>query len=344
MVPAELRAVDIPFASQAAIEPTPTAIESLPELLQRLATTGEPSWIVEGLIPDGISMIHAQPREYKSLIAQSLLVSLATGTPAFGLERLAVGDPAPALYVTEEDSARRVAQRFEQFLAGANLMVPDCLHVAATKGINLDIPEHQDGLIAQTKRHGYRLVTLDPVRSLTACADQGPRELKPFTDFLRRFLRETGAALLLVHHDTKPQNLPDNRRRPQRASGGGIFSICDNPIAVDPVDTVSRLLNPTAFKFCEDPAPIVVRLEHGAGWLRLTGSETSGTAGTDAALDLRILDYLQHSPFAFGSNIAKGAHARKSEVLQRLEVLLKDGKVDSLQERRGTKWMLRREL
>ena len=279
--------------------------------------------------------------EYKSLIAQSILVSLATGTPAFALERLVVREAVPALYVTEEDSARRVAQRFEQLLTGANLPAPDCLHVAATKGINLDVPEHQDGLITQTKRHGYRVVAFDPVRSLTACADAGPKDLKPFTDFLRRFLRETGASPLLVHHDTKPQNLPDTRRRPQRASGGGIFSIADNPIAVDPVNSAARMLVPTAFKFSEDPPPVVVRLEHGEGWLRLTGSESSGTAGTDAALDERILDYLQHSPFAFGSNIAKGARARKSEVLGRLEALLKDGKVDSVEARRGTKWMLR---
>ena len=338
---AELRAVDIPFASQVPHETTP--IESLPDLLRRLATTEEPPWIVEGLLPDGISMIHAQPREYKSLIAQSLLVSLTTGTPAFGLDRLSVAEAVPALYVTNEDAARRVAQRFEHFLAGAQLPVPECLHVAAAKGINLDLIEHQDGLIGQTKKHGYRLVTFDPVRSLTACADQGPRELKPFTDFLRRFMRETGAAVLLVHHDTKPQNLPDTRRRPQRASGGGVFSIADNPIAVDAVDSTSRMLMPTAFKFCEDPPPVVVRLEHGDGWLRLTGSETSGTAGTDAALDQRIIDYLQHSPFSFGSNIAKGAQARKSQVLGRLEALLKDGKVDSVQERRGTKWMLRSE-
>jgi len=46
---AELGADDIPFTSQLR-DATPAAIESLPDLLRRLATTEEPPWIVEGLL------------------------------------------------------------------------------------------------------------------------------------------------------------------------------------------------------------------------------------------------------------------------------------------------------
>jgi RecA-family ATPase len=103
-------------------------------------------------------------------------------------------------------------------------------------------------------------VTFDPLRSLTAAADQA-RELKPIVTFLRRLMRETGCAVLIVHHHTKPGEKPDQRRRPQRASGGGIFSIADAPIHVETIDQNRRLLVPTAFKFCADPAPITLTLE-----------------------------------------------------------------------------------
>ena len=266
------------------------------------------------------------------------------GTPVFGLERLRVAEPMPVLYVTEEDAPRKVAQRFEQLCIGARLPPPEYLHIAAGKGVDLDVPEHQDGVIEHTKRHGYRIVTLDPVRSLTACADQGPRELKPLTDFLRRFMRETGAALLLVHHDTKPQHVPDNRRRPQRASGGGIPASPTTLLQRIPLMRHTACSRPPRSSSAKTPLRCSSSSNTGYGRPRFTGSESSGTDGTDAALDQRIVAYLEHSPFSFGSSIAKGARARKTDVLVPLQALCRAGKVEPEEEARGTKWMLRKEL
>ena len=192
--------------------------------------------------------------------------------------------------------------------------------------------------------HGL-LVTLDPLRSLTAAADQGPRELKPIVTFIRRLMRDAGCAVLIVHHDTKPGEKPDQRRRPQRASGGGIFSIADCPIHIECLDTDRRLLVPTAYKHMADPAPIAVTLETGDGWMRLVGEHTAKTDSPEhAALDAKILNYLRHSPYTFGSKVAKGVQASKATVLARLKELEAAGDVDSVDEDRGTKWLLARRV
>lgn len=331
------------YAPDASSEPM-AFVNSLPELLDRASTISEPRWLVEGLIPgDGTILIHAQPREYKTLAVQALLIGATSGTAVFGLERLHVAEPIPAWYITEEDGWWRVTDRFGQLVAGNGLSrPPELLHISAGKGLNLDSPEWQERIIATGREQGYRLVVIDPLRSVTEAADQGPRELKPFALFLRRFIRETGAVVLIVHHDTKPPaTAQDQRRRPQRASGGGIFSIADSPIHVDRVDEHRRMLVPCAFKFAQDPPSVTVRLEQGPGWLRLVGEETTAAQPDDAALDLRILEFLKNSPYTFGNKVAIGVRARKDLVLDRLKAMASRGLVDSVQEARGVKWFTR---
>jgi hypothetical protein len=260
------------------------------------------------------------------------------------LDRLAVSEPVPVWYVTEEDGWYRTARRFAALLRGYGIEeTPDLLHISAGRGLNLDTPEWQERLIASTREQGYRVVVWDPLRSLTETADQGPRELKPFALFMRRFIRETGAVVLIVHHDTKPPaNAQDTRRRPQRASGGGIFSIADAPIHVDRVDETRRMLVPCAYKFAADPPSVTVRLEQGSEWLRLVGEETTAAQADDAALDLRILEFLKNSPYTYGNRVASGVKARKDLVLERLKALEKRGLVDSVAESRGVKWFAQR--
>jgi hypothetical protein len=329
------------YAPSDAIEPA-VFVNPLPDLLARAATIPEPRYLVEGLIPgDGSVLLHSQPREYKTLMVQALLLALATGTPAFGLERLRVAVPVPVWYITEEDGWWRVTNRFAELLRGYGLdaQTPDFLHVSAGRGLNLDTTEWQEKITATTREQGYRLVVWDPLRSLTETADQGPRELKPFALFMRRFIRETGAVVLIVHHDTKPPSQgTDNRRRPQRASGGGIFSIADSPIHIDRVDDHRRMLVPTDYKFSSDPPAVTLRLEQGPGWLRLMGEETTAISADDAKLDRKILDYLEHSPYSYGSAIAKGAKLRKDDVLRRLPALADLGLVEGTAEAKGTKW------
>jgi hypothetical protein len=91
-----------------------------------------------------------------------------------------------------------------------------------------------------------------------------------------------------------------------------------------------------------DPPPITLTLETGDGWLRLVGEHTATDSPTHAMLDTKILDFLKHSPYTFGSKVATGVQASKSAVLARLKELEAAGAVDSVNGDRGTKWLLAR--
>jgi hypothetical protein len=173
------------------------------------------------------------------------------------------------------------------------------------------------------------LIVLDPVRSLTACADQGPREFQPFGLYLRRLTRDTGACVLLVHHDTKPSaaQVPDHRRPAQRASGGAIFSAVDCPIHVGRIDDCQSLVTPDGYKHSATPASFSVdRHVDGAGaWL--TGTENQAKSADALALERKIVAVLRDHPLSTGTSVREHVKAKNDAVIRTLEALAERGDV-----------------
>ena len=134
---------------------------------------------------------------------------------------------------------------------------PRAVATLREKGITLNDPRCQDQIIREAVEHKIRAIAFDPARAFSDGVDKGPGDLTPLTRFLRRLMRETGATIILAHHDTKPRNdgKTDDRPRAQRASGGGIFSIADAPIHVERVNEESSLLVPNLWKFSTDHRP-----------------------------------------------------------------------------------------
>jgi hypothetical protein len=93
--------------------------EEISELLslfaRRVAIQQKRRMLIDSLIPEGGVLIHGQPRARKSLFVLESVVSVATGTPAFGLDAFTSSDPVPAWYITDEDSERDVLTRIEAF-------------------------------------------------------------------------------------------------------------------------------------------------------------------------------------------------------------------------------------
>ncbi len=314
-----------------------------PLLLARLAARPVvPPLVVDFLPGDGNTLLHSQPREWKTLIALHVQLAVTTATPLFGLPRLAVPIARRALYVTEEDGAARTAERLSRMAAGLGRALPDDLFVAAGSGVSLDDPAWQSRLIAFVKAESIALVTFDPLRSLSACVDQGPKELRPLALYFRRLLGETGCAILAVHHDSKPQpGVADLRRLPQRASGGAVFSIADQPIAVDALSDGRRLVRPTAWKFAPDPPPVVLTLEAGDGYLRLVGAEADGaTVTSNVDVAEHVLAYLAEHPRTSGRAVADALKRRRETVAAVLKELALKGQVDSVRKGSADLWFL----
>jgi hypothetical protein len=318
----------------------PAWARPLPDLIAHLANTPDESPLVSGFVMSClITLLHGQPRDWKTIVALHVALAVATGRALFGLARLSVPAVRNVLYLTEEDGARRVTDRLRMICAGLGCEPPANLFVAAGSGFSLDDPDSLARLIAFVYGHEIALVIFDPLRSLSGCVDQGPKELRPLTLALRSLMRETGCTIFAVHHDSKPLAIGvDGRRRPQRASGGAVFSIADSPIGIDAMPDGRRLLTPTAWKFSEDPPAIALAIESGDGWLRLVGSEADGATAAEADLAGRVLTFLATNPRSRATTIQKGVKARKVDVFSCLERLANVGRIDSVKEGRSTLW------
>jgi hypothetical protein len=330
----------------AASDPEPLRIvaETWTTFHARVKNRERPADAIPGLVPgSGITMIHGQPRSLKTWISLELARAAATGDVAFGLERFALSAPLPTWYITEEDPELEVDLRAAAMLGCETL---DTFHLSVHRELDLDRPDVQAWMIAYGRSHQIRVTFIDPIRASSGAVDQGPREIRPLAAFLRRYMRETGSVVVLNHHDTKPlPGKPDERAKPQRASGGGIFSIADAPIHVELVGPGQRtLISPSHYKFAEAPAPFIAWLETDdpkhPTQARLRGESTSAAEASQLAAHEKIIAFLREHPGTSGSKVAKGVHVNKEWTLDALEALEKQGRVTHAQKGQAQLWSL----
>jgi len=327
-----------------------TVAETWPVFYDRLAAHTQPVDLVPGLVPGlGLTVVHGQPRALKTWTLLELACALSTGTPAFGLARFAIPHPQVVWFVTDEDPELVIRDRICALLAGRDRPWPTTLHVSVQRGLRLDDRAWQQAITTYAKTHGVQLTIVDPIRSASAAVDQGPIELAPLRDYLRGFMRVTGSAVAIGHHDVKPlAGKTDDRARPQRASGGGMFSIADAPIHLERLDgdTSQSVLTPTHYKFSTAPAPALLTLtaDDASRPTRavLTGEDgCAGSSPAAVALQRQVLAYLQVHPNTSGSQLAASLHRKKADVLAVLDVLVAAGTIDFYERGRAKLWFVR---
>lgn len=198
--------------------------------------------LLEGLVPGvGIGAWHGQPRDGKTLMATRCAVAIASGKAVFGID---VPESKRVGYVSEEDPPWIVIERIDAVCKGIGIAPEDIsrnFYLLARQGLSLDLPAHQDWLIQRVLALKLDYLVLDPLRSLTAAADQGPAEIQPFIGFIRQVQNAVRAkhkkelAVEFVHHDTKPPanvRARESREKNPSAhhmSGGAILSVVETP-------------------------------------------------------------------------------------------------------------------
>jgi hypothetical protein len=197
-------------------------------------------------------------------------------------------------------------------------------------------------VLSVVQHEGVQLVVLDPLRSLTAGVDQGPRDLQPFARFVRR-LMQGPCAVLGLHHDVKPAaGVQDTRKRAHRASGGGLFSIADAPVHFERVgDDPTVILHPSGWKHSDTPGPLETRLVVTAERASLTAIATTSTSAGDRELHGKLLDFLAAHPATSGNKLATALRVRREVVTRALEDLATAGRVDSRPGPRGAQFWFR---
>ncbi len=303
-------------------------------------------YLIPELLPDRtMALDHGWPRSLKSWAAVEKGIALATGTPAFAMERFRVETPVHVLYLSQEDAESIVRMRVKALLKARKIeQYPETLSFSVFKGIDLDSTEWQDLLCRGIQKNGIRLVIFDPIRRFTSEADRGPHEVGRITQYLRaRIINVEGSGSDIVHHDTKPPaDGKDDRPRPQRVSGGDWYSSCECPISYERISDTSSLVVPEGYKLSKDPESFQIRLdtddERNPTRASLIGETVDATDAADLTLHHQIREYVIANPGKAGSAIAKAIHRNKDDVIKALN---NSPDFDSVKHRNAHLWHFR---
>lgn len=160
----------------------------------------DPRWAVDGVIPEGATLLVGAPKKGKSWLVLAMGAAIAAGGVAFGKISVAGGD---VLYLALEDTERRLQERLRILLDGE--AAPDRLHLT-TRWPSLDdgAALHLDLWLG---RHpDARLVIIDTLARLRS--DKPANGSLYQADYAKMVAFKTVAdahrvALVVVHHTRK---------------------------------------------------------------------------------------------------------------------------------------------
>jgi hypothetical protein len=314
-------------------------LEPIADLAKRIGTA-LPQPLIEGLVyPGCITLCYGLERTNKSIAIREIAAKSAAGLTPFGLDRFRVAKPLTIAYFTEEDLAGFVLQHLDAFSGGRASKGELPIYLSARKGITLDDPRTQDRIIRETEMVAADMVVMEPLRPLTECVDQGPRELRPFQQFARRLMRATGAALLLGHHEVKRAAGQDNRGGNQRISGGGLASITECPLHFERIDATRVKVTPTGFKYSADGEPVLLRLDSAGDRVQqIVAEQYMPRPGRDIEAEGKLLKVVLSQPGLSSSKVVNYAGVKKDLGLKALHRLESSGRVKSKKSGNSIVW------
>lgn len=170
-------------------------------------TFAEPRYAVDGLIPEGASLLSGAPKVGKSWLLLGICQAVAAGTPALGKNPTDRGD---VLYLALEDTERRLQRRMRQQLIGnddAGGWPPGlefALHCPPLPACEILISRWLDDHPAA------RLVVIDVLERIRGPVTSGePRysaDYKAMRALHSLAARYPGVAILVAHHTRKEQS------------------------------------------------------------------------------------------------------------------------------------------
>jgi hypothetical protein len=157
-------------------------------------------WVVEGLLPQGATILAGRPKGGKSWLALQIALAVAAGGSLPGGHAVAAGE---VLYLALEDTQQRLKARLERMLAALAMPAPAGLSLVTTWR-RLE-EGGRDDLLAWLGQHaGARLVVVDTLAMLRSRGrGRGYQDDYDTINELRRLAARFGIALLVVHHVRK---------------------------------------------------------------------------------------------------------------------------------------------
>lgn len=159
-------------------------------------------FIINGLWPEGsLSIVYGAPGTLKSMILGHAAVCVAAGVSFLGREVR----QSPVLWIDLDNGKRRSHERFEALARGigADEGVPFYYMSMPTPWLNAGNPSDIKLLAERIRERGAKLVIIDNLGLVSPGADENSDQMIQIMANLRLLAEETGAAIILIHHQRK---------------------------------------------------------------------------------------------------------------------------------------------
>lgn len=170
-------------------------------------------YCVDGLLPEGsLSVVYGAPGTLKTMLLLDLLVSVAMGDSWLPPLPNTDGEPikterSPVLIVDFDSGRRTILERLEAIGRGHGITSPeDCPIYAESMALPwLAAAEREsvNGYVESIKARGVRLVAIDNLGQISLGLDENTAAMNAVMGNLRWLADETGAAVVLIHHERK---------------------------------------------------------------------------------------------------------------------------------------------
>ncbi len=222
-------------------------------------------FLIDRFLPSSsVGVISGPPKVRKSWVCSEILVSLATGSKCFQTHD--VMEKQSVLYLPLEDSAEIVRSRMELMAQGRGLSLRDLdeIHICPTYDFRLDDRSTISDLKKTVLDRQIQLIIIDPlVRCLGDVSENHSGQINTILSSLRSIQIESGATILLVHHNKKGGKTGGESLR----GSSNLFSWIDFGLYCSkPAETVTQI--DLQFKGFPEACPVFFELRNsGAGIL-----------------------------------------------------------------------------
>lgn len=273
-------AVVVPLAGQPRSEARSGGrLLSLPDLL----ALPPPEWLIDGLLPAcGFTVLFGPPGSGKSFVALSWALAVAAGRPWISHPTR----PGPVLYIVAEGSAgmgsrARAALHVENYPEDLPItFYPDAVDLSEVGSVQALLSELRTAGIGS-----LRLVIIDTLARCFGGGDENSaRDMNRFVQGATLLAKETGAAVLVIHHTGKDEGRGARGSNSLKAAAdteiscGGEYPFvrltCEKQKDAEPFDELELVLRQV--KIGNDRTSCVMRLKTAEELLKLPPSSVLG--------------------------------------------------------------------
>jgi len=182
-------------------------------------------YIVHGLIElPSLNIVFGSPGTLKSFLLADLACCVAGGIDWLSPRPNQQGQALkitqePVVWIDLDNGKRRTHERFAAIGRNLNLLgdAPLFYYSMPSPSLNIKDDSHRDDLISIINFHGAKLVIIDNLGAISGGADENSAEMIKVMLNLRIVAEQTGAAIIVIHHQRKSNGT--NGRRGETLRG-----------------------------------------------------------------------------------------------------------------------------